>query len=1137
MHQQYQKTAAAALAVLLGLSPDVGAAAPAPKRSPRSAYDRLSGTKLAAALSSLGMNELMTQLTKETGGSSGGGGGDINEKVARNTIKAAKAQRDLARREALLTEAIARLRVAVKAREAQAAAAAGPLAKAQATIKRMQAELLLAVTQALTRGEPYANKLLFLQGAEADRKALVAAAGEAAATVRKLGEEIEDKKRDWRRDMRIWIVVARQVGGLEDEINYRAGWIRFYHGMAAKNTKAGRSDLRAVEGLVEVFTSGSRGQDVKQQSELLIARSLRESGAHEVAATMLSKVISGRGAADLRVDARFEQVRNIIEFARTLAKAKKNGDKKYDSVPAALKNFRTKAGEMAADDQSKRLVDLRATLLEHFLYETRASTEKDKNKAFSYGLKAQESLLSFVEAHSDPAVVKAFYKIVYAKYRDRTDYGNLSPVVLMAVASQEYNSAARDPGDKTPLTEAEKAALAKAGKILLAIDRKTEGKRDKVSLRVRPLMLWQLAFVMHAEKNVFESAKRFAQLAGGFPDHKLAYQAATNAKDVIHYHYKHAPQIADNLRWMYVNILRVYCGTDEKTNPWCKRKEVLPWNFQLAEQLAYLADKKEDIQVKEAKARAHNAALDVREAEQAAKETKDPVEKQRLKAKANRLKGQADRFEAQAETVMSAARKTYRKIAGTYERVPDSPSNHMAYMQARQRGLRYRKYVLDLHPDRTDEHRRLRKAESLAMAEQLLRYGQDVLAKLPNVKQARAIKDLKDWGSEAKLLAIELLFNHTGQGQAERAMRLLESMPKEWPGTPALQRSEDMRIRKLVEGGQIGVAIKALDKFIGEHPAEGDELLKMVITSLQDRIDRDEDSSKIEILQRWKKYVSNYVKLTGKLYERERHKPLIDRIEITRVYADALMKDKKFKESLEIFKECRKYDEEHSLKQRRRITEKFKPLHAAAAAAKTYGDLAVCRDMLKEAMSRRGIIKPADYSTKLHGALMETELALSILADMSETERESKAGAERIADGRTWISRAVQYLEKQVKGGVKVQALNVLGLARAYKGRAKQYGQDGKTKEMQADYEQALKYFRSILKAGLDMKIKSQARMRWLAELGYCECVVDAIGRDKNAVRDALRRIRIIEHFDSSMGGYRARFMTIRAAAERRLEN
>ena len=45
------------------------------------------------------------------------------------------------------------------------------------------------------------------------------------------------------------------------------------------------------------------------------------------------------------------------------------------------------------------------------------------------------------------------------------------------------------------------------------------------------------------------------------------------------------------------------------------------------------------------------------------------------------------------------------------------------------------------------------------------------------------------------------------------------------------------------------------------------------------------------------------------------------------------------------------------------------------------------------------------------------------------------------------------------------------------------------------------------------------------------------MGRNKKAVRDVLRRLRVAERADSTMGGYRDRFMTIRATAERLLAN
>ena len=1099
---------AVVFSVLVGVWPGARRAVGQARRR-KSPYSSLPQTELADSLSKLGMTELMSELMKS---GDPGGAADVRVTAARALIRVAKVVKDPAEREAKLDEAIALLRAAVKAQDVDIVAAASPTKTAQATIKKMQTQLFMAVTQALTRGEPYANKLLFLQGAEADRKALDAATAGAAGIVRNLGDDIEELKINWRRDMRIWIVVARTVGGLEAEAKYRAGWIRFYHGMAARGTKVGRADLRAVEGLVEIFTDGSQGVMIQQQSELLIARSLRELGRHDVAAKWLEKVISGKGSADLHVDAEFERVRNLIESGRTLAKAGNDGNQKYNQVPAALNHFRSAAKKLAADDQSKRRVDMWATLLEHYFYETRSKTEKDTDKAADYGMKAQESLLGFLEKYTDEAVQNAFYDIIYRKYRDRKDYKNLSSAVLVAIASHEFNAARVDKKNTSALNAA-KAVLAMVNK-----------RSDKVSKRVRPMVLWQLAFIMNFEGDSFESAGFFAELATEFPDHKLAYQAATYAKDTIHYHYTHVPEIADNLREKYRDILLVYTG-----GKWGDKPAVRPWNFQLAEQLVYFAERKEQVEVKNAKTDVYNARIKVRDAELMATEAKNPRDKANAAARAKELNATVEQLEAKAAKIISGASAVYRKIARTYEKVPHEP--HMAHMQARQRAMMYHKYVLDLYPAKTAEDRRLRTAEAVAMAGLLIKYSNDVRAALPNEKNPAALEDLKEWGSKAKLLAIELLFDHGGSGQSGRAMRELENMAKEWPGALILQQSEDLRIRKVVEAGRIDDAITSLDAFMKKHPARADELLKMVITSLQDRIDRDEGSAKKEIFDRWRKYVENYVTLAAKLYARVKQQPLTQRYAITQTYADALIKNRQYAEALDMFLKCQAYDKAISEEKQQEIIDEFKPMHKRAADAKTYKDLSWCREALRKTITAYNVNVKTN-AIRLGGDVMEMDGALAALKGMTQDQRDAAPGKQRIADASKAAVKAFGRLEKRVKGGVKVQALNVLGLARAYKGRGDERKKAGATKDMQADYDLALKYFRDIVSARWDMSIGAQARMKWLGELGYCDCVLAAMSKNKQAIRDVLRRIRVLRHGDDMMGGYRDRFMDIRARAE-----
>ena len=1102
--------------VLLGLWAAPRTAAGQARRR-KSAYESLPQKALADSLSALGMTELTSELIKTAGG------GDVRMTAAQTMITAAKGATDLAEREAKLDEAIVLLKAAIKDLDAQIAAATSPTDVAKATIKKMQTQLFIARTQAVTRGGPYADKLLFLQGSESDRKALIAATGGAAKVVRNLGADLEDLKLDWRRDMRIWIVVSRTVNDMEAEAKYRAAWIRFYHGMAARNTKTGRDDLRAVESLVSGFITGSRGAQVKEQSELLLARALRELGKHDVAADMLTKVISGSGPAKLRVDAEFERVRNLIEFGRTLAKAEKNGNPKYDAVPAALKTFEVTTKKLAADDQSKRLIDLWATLLEHYFYETRSKTEKNEPKAAEYGIKAQESLLGFLDKYADEGVRGAFYEIIYKKYRDRTDYANLSSAVLMAIASHEFDVARRDRRLGKKNTEAINAAKA----VLIMINK----RNDKVSKRVRPDVLWQLAFIFNFELDSFMSSRSFIQLAREFPDHKLAYTAAKYANDTMA---KYVKDKGDSLDKMPPNTLALYGEALEVYTTgakWKDEEKVLPWNFQYAELLAHVAAKTEQIQVKNAKAAAHNARLDVREAELSAKETKDPNAKARAVARAKKLKGTAAQLDAKAGEIISKASETYRKIAQTYERVPSKP--HMARMQARQRAMMFRKYVLDLYPARTPEERRTRKAEALAMAELQIKFSSDVRAALKDEKNPGAVEDLKDWGSRAEFFAIEILFDHGGGGQADRAMRLLEGMAKKWPQTPILQQSEDLRIRKLVETGRIDDAITSLDSFMKKHKARGDDLLKMVITSLQDRIDRDEGATDKEVFDRWQKYVKNYVTLAGKLYKRVEQQPLDLRFAITQTYADALIKNGKYPEALEMFLKCQAFDEADAEKQKKKIAAEFGPMRAKAEQAQTYEVLTQCRKSLATTLERYGI--KLEDAVKLEGDVMEMDVALAALKAMTLAQRDTEAGKRWIGDASEAAVKALKRLEARATGSLKVRAENVLGLARAYKGRADAYKAAGKTKEMQADYEQAIKYFRAILSANLDPSVRAQARMKWLAELGFCECVLSAMGKNKKAIRDMMRRMRILEQRDSVMGGYRDRFMTIRAKAERLL--
>jgi len=1130
MVQRYRTTASVILLAAALIATTAGDASAQSAR--KSAYDGIDMTLLDRMLETMGMTELQGQLVREIE-ASGGGGVEGMEMSVRRRIAAANAASDAKTRNALLDEAVALYRKVIALRKADVAKAATPLEGAQGTLKLFKAELAMVVADALTRGKPSADRILYLQASQSDRKALAASTATAADVVRRLTADMEEMVPEWRSDMGIWIVIAREAGGMAVETKYRAAVIRFYHGMAGKNSKdpdeakAAKLDLREARNLGEEFANARRDSfQVRNPARLLVARVLREQGEHKGAMGMLTLLLAGRPSANDAIDARFEHVRNLIEYGRTLAKQGKNGDAKYDSVPAAIKKFRTEAMAVAKEDGAKRRVDLLATMAENYLYETRAATTRasDPAKADAYDAKAQEALIGFLDKYAAQSSVRnAFYDIIYNKYRDRKDRDKLGSIVLMAMASHEFGLADKQYRNKLDNS----TALNKTVEILDVVLK----RNDAVTLkRVRPDALWQYAWVYNMQKDNFASATKFVQLAREFPDHPLAFQAATNARMTIDGLYTRAAQKALNLRQKYIEVFEVYCGGKN----WRDKEDVLPWNFKLAEQYEFFCDKDARPGADRAIAQAANAAHEARAARTVADEATDPQGKAIASATADKAETDAKVAQDKADAARESAIADCVRIAETYERVPDSAQGHMEYMQARQRALRYHTYALILMPK--DKDREIRDS-ALKLADQQLAYSNDALKGLATAPGAEARKDLKNWGGDARFDAAELLLRYGNDTtDHDRAMGILRDIRTEWVDTNAFRPSEDLYIRQLVKGGQIDEAITALFAYRKRYPAGGDTLLRMVIREIQIELEELRENDQPDLVKRFKKLVVNYSKLAGELYKSVEGKDLSDPqcYAITQTYADSLMEAGKHAESLVLFLKCQTQDEAASKKKQGDVTASFVPLRQALADAGTYAEMTTAIANLTAFMADRNI--EPDSSRALANCKADVARQMRALKTIKEDDKVFKT---RLDDLKQAVTNWFDELESMIKGGAEVSALNVLGIARANEGLAIQAEALEETAKVKDHYAIALKGFRELSGTGFDMTVRHQARMKWLGELGYCRCLL-ASDKTKETAKIVLLRIRLARKRDTMpngappMGGFSARYMSIESKAKRR---
>ena len=543
--------AAAVLLLVTGLCRAQGSA-----RS--SAYDSLEPMALSETLSSFGMGELLEAFVREKQSTGEGDSVEFLSLLADSRISQARAAEDTVRRERLFDSAVQELRKILDK--------LGEGNKPETVKKRFEYQLKLADTMGRVRIQPYVDGLIFLAAAEEDRKTVIATTAEAAKILRTLRREVQDTKRQWSRDNRIWIVYGWELEKFEALMEWQGAIIALYRAMALHEEIAQeRGEKQTL--LNQVIASLRRflkGDDVVQQPEpwafLFTGRALRELRDHKPAAEMLQKAAEPDMPPRIRYEALFEICRNRIE----------GGD--FSAARKEVETFGDEARKILENDpQGGIQVDLMSALLLHYLHETQAKGETDDVKVKEHRLRAERALLGFVNKYADSErLIGDFMRIIAGKYRDRTDLENLGPVILLARA-------------RTMAAEGSPAAMREAEELLTAARKRD----DQIAREVRPLVLWDLGIVMNRLRRNLECAHAFMGIAADYPTHKLASRAAVIAvatyAQLLQDRMANNVPIDPNLRAEYVGALELLLGRPG-TEP-----QVANWNLALGQQYRALA--------------------------------------------------------------------------------------------------------------------------------------------------------------------------------------------------------------------------------------------------------------------------------------------------------------------------------------------------------------------------------------------------------------------------------------------------------------------------------------------------------------------------------------------------------------------
>ncbi len=501
--------------------------------------------KLADEMSALGMVELLDAYGDEIADPQTAKYVRARSKITRANLSPA----DSKAREKLLDEATGLLKelIAVKPKAGDGVA----------MLRHYRLRLDLIDVAGIMRSKPYASRLMYLQGGQADIEGLRAVTDEVVGPLDHLRRDIEFKIEDWQEDLRKLVTLLPELESLQQTLWYKSAWIRFYRAISLPAGPQRDRLLTEAMNQAERFASGGEG-DAMHWARLLAGMCARELESHQQAARLLMGTNVIEASPAVRVQAMFEMTRNAIEAGE------------FEQAERAVKIISAQANRLLG--RTGRLdIDVKTVMLHHYLLVRRARAATDADQALRDQRAAQQVLLDFLSKYeARPAVTGAFLKIIAGKYRDHVLYDDVSSVIVLAVASREAR-----------LSSAE--ALAKAETLLRMI----LARNDQASKQLRGETIWQLAQLSNRMRKLLDAARLFGQLAGELPQHARAAQSAHNSVQC----FASLVNAAENTQTgVAVELRREYIASLQRLlTTWPDRSELGAWNFELGRQYQLLA--------------------------------------------------------------------------------------------------------------------------------------------------------------------------------------------------------------------------------------------------------------------------------------------------------------------------------------------------------------------------------------------------------------------------------------------------------------------------------------------------------------------------------------------------------------------
>lgn len=547
-------------AVVLALLAGAGAAGA--QDASDSPYDRLQRNREAMMqrLSELEMTELLDayhQRAAEAGDSEA----SIRYMVGRNLLLANQAANE-ADRERLMNQAIADLRGLIEA------GADPDVGDFDAVMAHNSDRLRLAQVLGREKPDPYVLRLIYLQGADADKQAVLATTGEALEILEDLRRDAEDwldrvqRDPDLRWDMMITGAIQRMEFFL-DQVRYQSAWVSFNRSLAmdpqlmpgdpAEVEQRRRRLLQdAISNVIE-YAEGDPDSGVKWWSLLLCGTASAELGEYDNAVSYLNRLNDPQADRVVRTRAAYELGKLFI--AR----------RQWTQATGQLESFRQSAQGM--EEIARAGVDLQAAFLENHLYRQRAAEARgngDAAAAQQFEQRAQQAFVDYLEQY--PQYQRVLLRLIVGAYQDVDDPAELSTLVLVGKGLFAM------PSDEGPGRPEEAMRF-----LRIAAERD-----DPAAEMLRPLAMLNLAWLLNEQGDWREAAQRFRHVAENYPEHPQAKVAAMSAVRVLDQGVRSGDGVSSDDMSAYAEALETLLSNEQ----WFEDPNVRRYSFNLARLLS-----------------------------------------------------------------------------------------------------------------------------------------------------------------------------------------------------------------------------------------------------------------------------------------------------------------------------------------------------------------------------------------------------------------------------------------------------------------------------------------------------------------------------------------------------------------------